>query len=489
VPSSAGTDVAKQLLFSYRKQIAGRYRVFGYFRLLLCCWFTLSGVIALGQDSGTDIADPEPVIETVQDSAQLDEKIRSRIENIFAEIDVLNDVTVSVSEGVVTLGGNVANEAAAEKAQRLAIRLVGVVTVEDDINRTLAVGDNVQPLIDKFGATISDFIKALPLLGLAILVLVLSGLFGAFLARRKTLWKRIAPNSFLAELLSQAVRLGVLLLGVILALEILGAGALIATILGGAGVLGLAIGFAVRDSMENYISSIMLSLRQPFRAKDHVIINEHEGIVVRLTSRATILMTLDGNHLRIPNSAVFKGIILNYTTNPERRLTFELGVDAQDDPVAAMNTGLDAIRELAFVLSEPEPSAIIKTVGDSNIVILFAAWVDQRETDYGKARSYAIRAAMRVLEDQGFTLPEPIYRLRFDPELSAALGSKTVTTPEHGLSRASSEPARGQPSVKPSDPEEDVIDTAPETHLVEKVEEEIQAESDDDLLDQSKPHE
>ena len=463
--------------------------MFALFRIVLCCWLTLAGALAQSQDSATEIADPEPVIETVQDSAQLDKKIRARIENIFAEIDVLNDIKVSVTEGVVTLTGNVANEAAAEKAQRLAIRLVGVVTVEDEINRTLAVGDNVQPLIDRFGATISDLVKAMPLIGLAILVLVLSGVFGAFLARRKTLWKRIAPNPFLAELLSQAVRLGVLLLGVILALEILGAGALIATILGGAGVLGLAIGFAVRDSMENYISSIMLSLRQPFRAKDHVIINEHEGIVVRLTSRATILMTLDGNHLRIPNSAVFKGIILNYTTNPERRLTFELGVDAQDDPVAAMNTGLDAIRELEFVLNDPEPSAIIKTVGDSNIVILFAAWVDQRETDYGKARSHAIRAAMRVLEDQGFTLPEPIYRLRFDPELNAALGSRAISIPEHGASSTRPEAIRTQPPERFTAPEEDVIDTAPETHLVEKVEEEIQSESEDDLLDQSKPRE
>ncbi|CAA0102727.1 Small-conductance mechanosensitive channel [Halioglobus japonicus] len=452
-------------------------------------WLTLAAALVHSQDTDTKISDPEPVIETLQDSAMLDEKIRSRIENIFAEIDVLNGVTISVAEGVVTLGGDVANEAAAQKAQRLAIRLVGVVTVEDEMNRTLAVSDNVQPLIEKFAATVSDFFKALPLIGLAILMLVLSGLFGAFLARRKSLWQRVAPNPFLADLLSQAVRLGVLLLGVILALEILGAGALIATILGGAGVLGLAIGFAVRDSMENYISSIMLSLRQPFRAKDHVIINEHEGIVVRLTSRATILMTLDGNHLRIPNSTVFKGIILNYTTNPERRLAFELGVDAQDDPVAAMSTGLDAIRELEFVLSEPEPSAIIKTVGDSNIVILFTAWVDQRETDYGKARSHAIRAAMRVLEDQGFTLPEPIYRVRFDPELNAALGSKTAAAPKGGLSPTSSAPTHSKRPVATTAPEDDVMDTAPETHLVEKVEAEIESDSADDLLDQSKPRE
>src|SRR3546814_6970546 len=88
----------------------------------------------------------------------------------------------------------------------------------------------------------------------------------------------------------------------------------------------------------------MLSLRQPFRANDHVVIEGHEGRVVRLTSRATILMTLEGNHLRIPNSTVFKAVILNYTRNPERRFDFELGIDANDDPVDGMAVGLRAIR-------------------------------------------------------------------------------------------------------------------------------------------------
>src|SRR3546814_18053336 len=97
----------------------------------------------------------------------------------------------------------------------------------------------------------------------------------------------------------------------------------------------------------------MLSRRQPFRANDHVVIEGHEGRVVRLTSRATILMTLEGNHLRIPNSTVFKAVILNYTRNPARRFDFELGIDANDDPVDGMAVGLRPIRALAFVLDTP----------------------------------------------------------------------------------------------------------------------------------------
>jgi small conductance mechanosensitive channel len=231
------------------------------------------------------------------------------------------------------------------------------------------------------------------------------------------------------------VRIIVIAIGAVIALNLLGASKFITTILGGAGVLGIAVGFAVRDSLKNYISSIMLSLRQTFRAQDHVQINQHEGIVVRLTSRATILMTLDGNHLRIPNSIVFKSIILNYSTNPERRFDFKLGVDAADDPLSAMQVGLTEINKHESVLSEPGAGASIDSVGDSSIIIKFTGWVDQSQTDFVKVRSVAIAAAKEALEKNGFTLPEPIYRLRFDEK---ANWRKTIRKRHRAMMKISS---------------------------------------------------
>jgi small-conductance mechanosensitive channel len=78
--------------------------------------------------------------------------------------------------------------------------------------------------------------------------------------------------------------------------------------------------------VENYIASILLSLRQPFSPNDHVVIEGYEGLVLRLTSRATLLMSFDGNHIRIPNAMVYKSVIVNYTRNPRRRISFQVGV-------------------------------------------------------------------------------------------------------------------------------------------------------------------
>lgn len=475
-----------------------------------------------GSLTTTDVNTPiEPVSTPPKDN-----EIRERIKGIFSEIDGLQEVDVKVNQGVVTLSGETPNEKKAQQALKLAGRVGSVVTVEDNISRTLDVQDNVTPVVKDLKARTQALIKALPLLLVAFLVFAMVAWFGAWLSARDSIWQKLTPNPFVAELLSQTIKVIFIVIGLILGLSLMGAEAIIGTLLGGAGVVGIAVGFAVKDTIENYISSLMLSVRQPFRARDQVVINGQEGIVVRLTSRATILMTLDGNQLRIPNSEVFKGTILNYTKNPERRFTFELGVDANDDPIAAIKVGLDAINDLEFVLSQPKASANIEQVGDSNIVLSFQVWVDQSKTDFSKARSIAIREAKHALEDQGFSLPEPIYRLRFNGDIEDAIkqtsivlckdsvASSTVTSTQEALSTedgqadatitATTDSLAIESSSKDKEKKEakqrakkvlgdaeveEILDAKPDPKLMEKVEQEIAESGDSDLLDNHSPQE
>lgn len=446
---------------------------------------------ASAQDISNDPNAEPTVIAATQDGPS-DQQIQDRIANIYLQLDQFDAIAVSVTSGVVTLVGDVSNQAQADRALNLARRVEGVVTVEDKIERVLDLEGNVAPLVSQFREDFRQWVRALPLFLLAISVFVVIALGGHFLARWSTLWRRITPNPFLTEIVTQVIRVVAIVFGVVVALNLLGATTLMGTILGGAGVIGLAIGFAVRDTMENYISSIMLSVRQPFRANEHVVINEFEGRVIRLTSRATVLMTLDGNHLRIPNATVFKAVILNYSRNPERRFQFELGVDAEDDPLAAMDTGMDAIRNLDFVLASPKPDAVIKAVGDSNILITFSGWINQENSDFSKARSLAIRAAKIALEEHGFTLPEPIYRLRFDQKLSELVPMSHVpeasATSDTGPKRAKS----GQKQTSSTSQLADAatqFNVAPDMHIESIVNNERTKSPETDLLDSDRPAE
>ena len=385
---------------------------------------------------------PEAGSIDVEQSDGADERIAARLADIFANVPSLSAVTADVSEGVVTLAGTAPDAEAVARAESIAIGVDGVVTVENSIARDVSV--DLQAGVGGLEEKLRDGWRVLPLAGLALLVGLLIAGFGYLLASFRGLWNRIAPNVFLAELIASALRFSFAILGVVVALDMIGAAALMGAVLGGAGVVGIALGFAMRDTVENYVASLMLSLRQPFRANDHVVIEAHEGRVIRLTSRATVLMTLDGNHLRIPNSTVFKGTILNYTRNPQRRFDFLLGVDADDDAAAARRLGQETLAALAFVLPEPAPDVRIVEVGDSNVVLKFLAWIDQSEADFHKAKSRAIAACKTALEQAGFAMPEPIYRLRFD--------QRTASLPFENVSERSTPPQPPTPAQPPKPP-------------------------------------
>tara|TARA_A100001518_G_scaffold4132_1_gene5354 strand:- start:211 stop:1599 length:1389 start_codon:yes stop_codon:yes gene_type:complete len=434
----------------------------------------------------TETPTPVQTIAATQEAGD-DRRIAERIAGIFAELPAFGAVEVEVNEGVVSLSGTVPKPDDIARAEAIVNRVAGVVTVENGLERDLSLSAGsagILTLADRW----NSLVRMLPLIGMALGVWLAIAFLGYLIAGLGRLWHRIAPNSFLAELIASAIRFGFTIVGLVIALDMIGATALLGAVLGGAGVIGIALGFAMRDTIENYVASLLLSLRQPFRANDWVQIDTYEGRVIRLTSRATVLMTLDGNHLRIPNGQVFKAVIVNFTRNPQRRFHFDLGVDADDDARAARQLGRDTLAGLEFVLSDPPPEARIIEVGDSNVVIRFLGWVDQRDTDWWKAQSQAIPAVKGALEDAGFGLPEPIYRLRFDPRSAtvpfAAEAATATVTP------SADEPPQAKRAVRDVAASPADEDVRPADEIAAMVEEERNRpgeEQNKDLLDHSRP--
>ena len=409
-----------------------------------------------------------------------DDRIARRLNGIFGELPAFSGIDVTVREGVVTLTGTVPEEADIARAESIAGRISGVATIENRLERDVSVDTGAA--VGGLASRIADFTRMLPLIGLALAIWLAISLVGYLIAGVGALWRRIAPNSFLAELIASAIRFVFVVGGLVVALDIIGATALLGAVLGGAGLFGIALGFAMRDTIENYVASLMLSLRQPFRANDHVVIDGSEGRVIRLTSRATVLMTLEGNHLRIPNANVFKATILNYTRNPKRRFDFNLGIDADDDPEAGRALGRETLAGLPFVLADPPPEVQIEEVGDSNIVLKFLGWIDQTQADWNKARSRAIAAVKTALEDGGFALPEPIYRLRFDARTDPLPFSEIAST-DAGRKPAARKPLSGPAAGA----DEDVTPTEEVADMVDDERRTGGNEQEKDLLDSSKP--
>ena len=406
----------------------------------------------------------------VDDSATKDAAIAVRIRDILAELGGYADVTVTVSSGIVTLRGTTLDNAAATRLNEIAGRVEGVVAIENKVTETTDVVERLNPAIDRFLVRLKQLLAYTPLLLVALVGFTVVVVVGFFLARMRQPWERLAPNAFIADIYRTLIRLGALVAGLVVALDILGATALLGTILGAAGIIGLAIGFAVKDTVENFIASIMLSIRQPFRPNDSIEINGDEGKVIRLTSRATILLNWDGNHVRIPNSTVFKSRILNYSRNPERRFKFDISVASGTDLAQALQLAHDTVAALPYVLHSPAVNAWIVELGGSDIKLRVVGWINQESTSILAARSEAIRQTLLAFRQAAIEMPEPTYRI-----LTSDMGGKPAApAPAAAPAPVAPEPAADSSVLN--------VEATAEQELELIVAEEREATKDDDLL-------
>lgn len=414
-------------------------------------------------------------IESVR---QGDRELRDRLAARIGVIPGLEKAKIEVDGGVVTLRGEASDDGRRALATTLVELAEGVIAVDNQLVIDTNVITRSKPVLEHLVAKLLQLVAALPLLLIAAVLVFAADRFGRWLAARQRLSRRARRNPFLAGLTGQAIRLAVLLAGTLVALDLLNATALVGALLGTAGIIGIAVGFAFRDVAENYIAGILLSLRQPFAPHDHVDINGHEGLVAALTSRATILITLDGNHLRLPNALVFKSVMLNYTRNPTRRFSFDLGIANEASISRTQRVILACLENIEAILAEPVPSVLVAELGDSSTLIRVSAWVDQRSASFGRVRSEAIRLVRRALKEAGIDMPDPGFRV----EVRQAGGLAT------------DEPAaqtREAPTMEADLAEESATeaDVAVERHIDRQVEIERAALAEADLLDPSAPRE
>lgn len=319
----------------------------------------------------------------------------------------------------------------------------------------------------------TNLLAGLPLLVIALVVIWLAWSVGGWLSHRTALDRVAQRNPFLRDLVKTSTRWAVTLGGILIALSIMNATALVGAVLGTAGVMGVALGFAFKETLENYLAGVLMSLRQPFSPRDHVVIDGNEGVVIALTSRATILMTLDGNHLRLPNALVFRSVMLNYTRNPTRRFEFDVGVGVNEDLLRAQRIGTGRLATIDGVIASPPPRAYIASLGDSNVQVRFHGWVDQRSHDFLLVKSEAIRKTKLALEEAEMDMPEPIYRVQIT-ERAAAPAPQQKSANKAALAELAGHPP---------------LDTSVQKDLENAIDVDVHNRESEDLLNNSAPKE
>ena len=383
------------------------------------------------QETSPSLTSPIAVEDATADSA-----ISKRIEEIYEAVGGFEDISITVQSGVVTLSGEVSNTKLRDEAKSIAERTNGVVLTINRVTEVAAIEHQLAPAFVKLKEMGRAAIVKLPLFGVALVVIIVFWTIARFVDRRDGWVDKLNSSSLARQLIKRIIRLTIIVIGFVIALEIFDATSIVGAIIGAAGLAGLALGFAFKNIVENYLAGILLSTRNPFEIGDSVEIGGKTGKVARLTSRDTVLVTYDGNHLRIPNGVVMNSILLNYSRNPLRRFDFSVGVSTDYDLSEAKKLGLETLAKNPAVLAEPGPNAIVDSLGDSSVVIQFFAWIDQRNHDFTKGRSESIRLLKEAFDDGGIEMPEPIFRVNLRGELSGKAESdsaKVISSPRSAV--------------------------------------------------------
>ena len=171
------------------------------------------------------------------------------------------------------------------------------------------------------------------------------------------------------------------------------------------GAAGLAVGLALKDSLSNIASGVMLIVLRPFRAGDHVVAAGQEGTVLEIRVFQTRLRAFDHRVVILPNSQITTAPIINYSALPQRRMEVSVGVGYDDDLQQARAVLLQIARDEPMVLDDPEPVVRVVNLGESSVDLVLHAFADN--ADFVEARSRVIEAVRNELIGHGLNIPYP----------------------------------------------------------------------------------
>src|SRR6056297_239767 len=283
--------------------------------------------------------------------------------------------------------------------------------MESDLNLTGVY----QTLSDKLETWLSSAIEMLPNLGLALLVLILFYVLGRFIRRFiRTVLEKATTNKTVIDLAETVMSVIIVGIGVFFALSILNLDGTVTSLLAGAGIIGLALGFAFQDIAANFISGLLLSIRHPFGIGDIIESNDYFGTVKKLNLRNTIVKTPQGQIVYIPNKVVYENPFTNYTKNQERRIDLECGVSYGDDLEKVQKVATEAIHSIGQRNKKRDVEFYYKEFGGSSINFVVRFWVKfNTNPDYLEPQSEAIIVLKKAFDENDIMIPFPIRTLDF----------------------------------------------------------------------------
>lgn len=289
-------------------------------------------------------------------------------------------------------------------------------------SQAAAAPETVDEVLNTIGNTLlgvwADFVGQLPFLAIGLLIVVVTwGL--AFLARRSSrrLVGRRARDSF-ARVVERLVTIGVWGLGLLLAAMVVFPGVSPARAIGGLGLLSVAVGFAFKDTFENFFAGMLMLWRYPFESGDFIECGDILGRVEQINVRMTTIRKVSGELLLVPNAHLFQNPTQVLTDRATRRASIITGVAYGENLATALDVITACLEDCETVARSPAPQVFAHGFGSSSMDIEVAWWCEATPLGLRRSRSEVVVAIKAALDAAGIEIPFPYRTLTFKQPLA-----------------------------------------------------------------------
>ncbi|WGV28838.1 mechanosensitive ion channel family protein [Halotia branconii] len=286
---------------------------------------------------------------------------------------------------------------------------------------------DISALFDKMQKMVNGFIALVPNILLGLVVFTLFFFVGRAIKRlvkRLTRHRREARS--LGMVLGRLAQGTTILVGLFIALSIVIPSLKASDLVQLLGISGVAIGFAFRDILQNFLAGILILLTEPFQIDDQIVFKDFEGTVENIQTRATTIRTYDGRRIVIPNSELFTNSVTVNTAFENRRLEYDIGVGYADDLDQTKQLMLEAMHSVDIVLKDPAPDALVMELAESTVNIRARWWISPpRRADSLDSRDQVISAIKRKLVENGIDLPFPTTQVLFHDQTEETDGDRS----------------------------------------------------------------
>ncbi len=273
----------------------------------------------------------------------------------------------------------------------------------------------IQMLSKKLESWIEIIVKGLPNFVVAVVILCVFYILSKLVVRMlEKVLARVTSHQSVRNLSLSVTRIVIMLIGLFIALEILHLDKAVTSLLAGAGVIGLALGFAFQDIASNFVSGIFIAIKKPYRIGDILETGDYLGNVTAINLRTTTITTFQGLEVFVPNKMLFTDPITNYTNTPKRRIDIVVGVSYGDNLQSVEDLLKKELNKLPHRIESEDVDVFFTEFGASSINLEARVWVKYpNHRNFLITKSEAIKLIKSVFDKNDISIPFPIRTLDF----------------------------------------------------------------------------